>query len=236
MNKLTLNRIAISLVGIATIFAPLVGNAEVHSRSKEIVVMDSRDLPEEAELPGNSFFLHSDNAGSTYLYVEQQQGARLSVFDVSDPGRIKLVSTTKLATPGAFDFRRPLDGSAELVRFRDGQNVGVLDLRKPRKPSLRVVTALADSGSMQSLGESGLLAVSNQRYSYARAVPRDYQVIDLSTPSDPTLLTTVKQVRHQLVNAETGTTFLLGRDGLTVVRRVNVENEYKSHLMQMQVN
>jgi hypothetical protein len=61
-------------------------------------------------------------------------------------------------------------------------------------------------------------------------------VIDISSPSDPLLLTTVKEVKHQVVNGDTGTTFLLGRDGLTVVRRLSVESDYKVHLMQLSHN
>src|SRR6201999_833306 len=104
--------------------------AEIHQKSNDVVVMEPRDLPEQAQMPGNSLFLHSDNAGRTYLYVEQQQGARLSVFDVTDPARIKLVVSTPLAAEGAFDFIRPLGYDAELVYYRDSQREAVLDLRK----------------------------------------------------------------------------------------------------------
>jgi hypothetical protein len=57
-------------------------------------VVQPKDLPEQAQMPGNSFFLYSDSAGSTYLYVEQQQGARLTAFDVTDPSKIKVVVST----------------------------------------------------------------------------------------------------------------------------------------------
>jgi hypothetical protein len=43
-------------------------------------------------------------------------------------------------------------------------------------------------------------------------------------------------VRHRVTNNETGTTFLVGPNGLTVVRRLSVENDYKVHQMQMQGN
>jgi hypothetical protein len=61
-------------------------------------------------------------------------------------------------------------------------------------------------------------------------------VIDISSPSDPLPLTTVKEIKHQVENGDTGTTFLLGSDGLTVVRRLSVENDYKVHLMQLSNN
>jgi hypothetical protein len=76
----------------------------------------------------------------------------------------------------------------------------------------------------------------NEPYNYIRAIPRDYQVIDISSPSDPLLVTTVKEVKHRVVNGDTGTTFLLGSGGLTVIRRLSVENDYKTHLMQLSSN
>ena len=92
---------------------------------------------------------------ATYLYVEQEQGAQLAVFNVTDPAHMKSVVTMPLTVPGPFDFVRPLDGKAELIRFRDGKTVGVLDLTKVRKPSIRIVAALVDTGQTESLGESG---------------------------------------------------------------------------------
>jgi hypothetical protein len=84
------------------------------------------------------------------------------------------------------------------------------------------------------LGQSGLL-VTSQTYSYVSAVGRNYEVIDIAA-SAPTQLTTIRNVRHRVTNNETGTTFLLGPDGLTVVRRLSVESDYKVHQMQMQGN
>ena len=167
---------------------------------------------------------HFNNSGSTYLYVEQQQGVRLTVFEVTDPAHIKMVSSTQLAVTGPFDFVHPLDGRAELIRFRDGKSVGVLDLSEASKPSFRLVPSLVDPGQTEPLGETGYLGV-DEPYNYVRVITRDEQVVDISTPSDPILLATVRQVKHRVVNNDTGTTFLLGGDGLAVVRRISVEND-----------
>ena len=210
-------------------------HAEVRSKSNDIIVLQPTDLPEQAQTPGNSFFLYSDNDGSTYLYIEQQQGARLTTFNVTDPSKIKFVSSTMLTLPGAFDFVRPVGGRAELIRFRDGKGVAVLDLHTAKKPTVKIISGLSESGSTEPLGELAFMMI-NEPYNYTRAVPRDYQVIDISSPSDPLLLTTVKEVKHQVVNGDTGTTFLLGSDGLTVIRRLSVENDYKVHLMQLSNN
>jgi len=209
--------------------------AEIRSKSQELIVVQPHDLPEAAQTPGHSLFLYSDGSGGTYLYIEQLQGARITIFDVTDPSKIKLVGSIPLTVSGAFDFVRPLDGHGELVRFRDNKGVAVLDLHKAKAPSLRMISGLSDSGSTQPLGETGFLIV-NEPYNYVRATPRDYQVVDISSPSEPVLLATVKEVRHELVNSDTGTTFLLGSEGLTVVRRTSVENDYKTHLMQMMSN
>jgi hypothetical protein len=140
-----------------------------------------------------------------------------------------------LALPGTFDFVRPMGGRAELIRFRDGKGVAVLDLHTAKKPTVKIVSGLSESGSTEPLGEQAFMMI-NEPYNYTRAVPRDYQVIDISSPSDPHLLTTVKEVKHRVVNGDTGTTFLLGSAGLTVIRRLSVENDYKVHLMQLSNN
>jgi hypothetical protein len=181
--------------------------------------MEAHDLPEQAQVAGNSLFLHSDNAGNTCLYVEQQHGARLSVFDVTDPARIKLVVSTPLAAEGAFDFVRPLGDNTELVYFRDGQKEAVLDLRKAKRPVLRVISTVTDLGPAEALGESAFL-LTTQAHKYTPAVARDYQVVDVAA-SIPTQFATVNDVKHRVASDYTGTTFLLGGNGLTVVRRLS---------------
>jgi hypothetical protein len=234
MNNTIKSTLALGLVVAAAVLASSPAEAEIHSKSNDLVVMEARDLPEQAQTPGNSLFLHSDNAGRTYLYVEQQQGARLSIFDVTDPARIKLVVSTPLAAQGTFDFVRPLGNNAELVYFRDGQKEAVLDLRKARRPVLRMIPATTDFGPAEPLGESGFL-VTAQAHQYTPAVARDYQVIDVAG-SIPTQLATVNDVKHRVTNDYTGTTFLLGTDGLTVVRQLSVENDYKEQQLQTQGN
>jgi hypothetical protein len=139
-----------------------------------------------------------------------------------------------LAAEGAFDFVRSLGNNAELVYFRDGRKEAVLDLRKAKRPVFRVISTVTGLSPAETLGESGLL-VTSQNYKYVSAVGRDYQVIDIAAFA-PTQLATVKDVRHRVTNNETGTTFLLGPNGLTVVRRRSVEYDYKVLQMQMHGN
>ena len=234
MNSILKSTLALGLVATTAVLFTSPAEAEIRSASKELVVMEARDLPELAQRPGNSLFLHSDNAGGTYLYVEQQQGARLSVFDVTDPARIKLVVSTPLAAEGAFDFVRPLGYQAELVYFRDSRKEAVLDLRKTKRPVLRMVSTVTDLAPAEALGESGFL-VTSQAHMYTPAVAHDFQVIDVAA-SNPTELATVNGVKHRVTNDETGTTFLLGSNGLTVVRRLRVEDGYKERQLQTQGN
>jgi hypothetical protein len=54
-------------------------------------------------------------------------------------------------------------------------------------------------------------------------VAQDYSIVDASNPGAPQLLGTVKHVKTEIANESMGTTYLLGEDGLTVVRRPAVE-------------
>lgn len=104
MNKVIGSNFApVAFAAITALFFAVPSHAEIHSKTRELIVVQPKDLPEQAQMPANSFFLYSDDAGSTYLYVEQQQGARLSVFDVTDPSKIRVVASTAIAGPGPFD-------------------------------------------------------------------------------------------------------------------------------------
>ena len=61
--------------------------------------------------------------------------------------------------------------------------------------------------------------------------PFDYQITANSSKSNQVY--EVKQVRQEITNHETGTTFLLAADGLYVIRRPAVEKEYKFRDWQM---
>ena len=51
--------------------------------------------------------------------------------------------------------------------------------------------------------------------------------MDSFNPANPRLLATVKNVQKEVEKDDTGTTFLLGADGLTVIRRPDVEQQYE---------
>lgn len=56
-------RVAVLAALLASIGASTL-QAEIRSKSNEIVVLRPSDLPEQAQTPGNTFFLFSDNDGA----------------------------------------------------------------------------------------------------------------------------------------------------------------------------
>jgi len=229
MNKTKLWHAATAAVALTTVFFFAVQTrAEIRSHSKGMIVMEPVDLPAPARSQGSSMFLYSDQHGATYLYVEQQKGSQLSIFDVSDPAKIKLAGSAALNSPGEFEFVRPLNSRAMVVRFENGGGMGILDLRRSSAPHLTPVQAGVDLNGEEAAGQMDYTAS-------VRTAPHDYQVLDLNAKT-PVLLLTVKDVHSKVVNQETGTTFLLGSDGLTVVRTISKEDEHKMALLQARGN
>lgn len=216
----------IAIAAVTGLLVTLPVHAEIKSHSANLIIEQPADLPEMARTPGQSLFLYQAGDGETYLYVEQQNGARLAIFDVTDPAKIKAAALVPVKASGAFDFVRYMNDRAELIRFRDSGQLAVLDLREPKNPTLKTANTLSHPGHTESVGQTGLVMI-NEHYRYVRSATHDYRLMDVSNPEHPTLLATIKQVRHKVVNEETGTTYLLGSDGLTVIRRPRVEEDHK---------
>lgn len=210
-------------------------NAEIKSRSGNQIVVEPADLPEMAKTPGQSLFLYKTADGSTYLYVEQQNGKQLAIFDVTDPAKIKAAALVPVNASAAYDFVRYLNDRAELVRFRDSGQLAELDLRKPKSPALKSEGTLGESSHTELLGQTGLVMI-NGHYRYVAGVAHDYNLVDVSNSAHPTPVATIKQVKHKVVNEETGTTYLLGSEGLTVIRRPRVEEDHKIEQIQEEWN
>ncbi len=217
---------SIAIAAVAGLLLTVRVQAEIKSHSGNQIVEEPADLPEMAKTPGQSLFLYKTPDGGIYLYVEQQNGARLAVFDVSDPAKIKAAALIALNAPEAFDFVRYLDDRTELVRLRDSGRRAELDLREPKSPTLKIASSLSEPGHTESLGQTGLVMI-NGHYRYVGSEGHDYNLIDVSNPAHPIPIATIKQVKHKVVNEETGTTYLLGSDGLTVIRRPRVEEDHK---------
>ena len=224
---------SIAIAAVTGLLLSLPVQAEIKSHSGSLIVEEPADLPEIARNPGQSLFLYQVADRTTYLYVEQQNGARLAVFDVTDPAKIKAVDSVLIHASGAFDFVRYLNDRTELARFRDSEQLAELDLRQAKSPTLKASAGAA--GRTESVGQTGLMMI-NAHYRYVGGVGHDYRLMDVSDPAHPVTLATIKQVKHKVVNEETGTTYLLGSDGLTVVRRPRVEEDNKVEQIQEEWN
>ena len=199
----------------------MTGYAAARNRSSKIVLVKPTELPELARVPGQAMMLHAKGDGRTLLYVEQNNGTRLAIFDVTDPAKIKQKAAPQLDAPGSFDFVASLGDHAELIRFRDGQGEAILDLHNIMLPIIRIVPGLKFRRLTERLADDGFITSTNHVSLPSDPDPLDYQITANSRTYE------VKQVRQEITNHETGTTFLLAADGLYLVRRPAVEKEYK---------
>jgi hypothetical protein len=230
VNKKQIIRIA--QIGLAAAAAlTLTGKAEARPPNK-IIVERPEELPELAQVPGEAMLLHATNDGRTFLYIEQNGGARLATFDVTDPANIKEEKAARLEARGSFDFVSPLGDYAELVRFRDGEGEAILNLHKAKVPTLNTVEGLNVQGSTQRLGDEGLIVADQPNVPSVATDPNE-EVIDISNPLKPHTVADMKHVLEEITNDETGTTFVLTPDGLYLIRRPAVEQENFIHEWQM---
>jgi hypothetical protein len=221
-----MKQILTTIVIVAACVVGASANAAITSRSKDIVVMLPADLPEAAQLPGQSMELHSFSDGTTYLYIEQQQVQRILVLDVTKLSKVKFIASVKLDIPAPFDFVRDLGGSAALVCYRDNRGSAVVDFQMRKDPVIAPASNLNQAGHTEEVGDTGFLMVNEARLQAGYA-PKDYQVVDSYEPRDPRLIATVKQVQKKITDGNTGAVFLLGTEGLTVVRQPRVEEQQK---------
>jgi hypothetical protein len=209
------------------IFAAALGvQAVARTHSKSIVVESPSDLPEMAQRNSEAMYLHERGVGQAVLYLEQDQGRTLAILDVTDPGSIRALAQVSIAAPSPYDFVGNLSDSAVLIRYREHLGFAVIDLKKYKEPVLTGLPQLEHSAQPEAFGDDALLLASTA-HSSVPVEDRQYEVIDTSNPSKATVLATVAGVRQRLERTETGTLFLLTNTGLTVIRRPNLEYQYK---------
>lgn len=209
-------RAVIAIIATGTLTAP----AAYSRASNNLIVVPPTDLPELARQTGDAMLLYDTTDGRTHLYIEQNRGAQLAIFDVTDPSHVKGEGWAQIDAPGPFDFVSTLGDRAEVVRFRQGQGSAVLDLHKVRVPTLTKLEGLTLQGATMALGDDGF-TVASQADANARS-DRDVQVVDTS---DMSHVFDISEVRQELTKHDTGTTFLLTQSGLYVVRRPVAERE-----------
>jgi hypothetical protein len=233
MNKKRIIRIA-QLTLTAVVALIFTGHAEARNRhsSDKVIVVRPPDLPESARVTGQAMMLHDTMDGRTLLYIEQNHGARIAIFDVTDPAHVKAEGSAQVDAPGSFDFVSSLGADAVLVRFRNGHGEAVLNLQKVKTPTLNMIQGLYFQGSMEFLGDNVLLVAKGPSVR-SDANDTDYQVVDISNPLQPNPITDIKQILEKITNDETGTTFLLTADGLYLIRRPAAEEESRIRQQQM---
>jgi hypothetical protein len=209
----------IALVATGTLAAP----AAYSRTSNNLIVVPPADLPELARQTGEAMFLHETFDGRTHLYIEQNHGAQLAIFDVTDPGHVKIEGSAQIDAPGPFDFVSSLGDRAEVIQFRQGQGSAVLDLHKVNVPTLTKVQGLTLQGATMALGDDGFI-VTSRADSKAQSA-QDAQVVVTASRGDPNHIFDIGEVRQELTKHDTGTTFLLTQSGLYIVRRPLVERE-----------
>ena len=96
-----------------------------------------------------------------------------------------------------------------------------MSFANPRQPKLSQIGTVPAGERMEAIDRDTLLTVAGTAEPGRPAV-RDYLVVDASNQENLQTLSTVKMVKATLEKDDTGTTFLLGQDGLTVIRRPRV--------------
>jgi hypothetical protein len=212
---------AATRLSLATILAALtVVSAGYANPSNDIVLVSPANLPSLARQGGEAMFLHDTKDGRIFLYVEQHQGTQLAIFDVTDPARVKGEGSVQLDASGPFDFVADLGKRGELVRFREGQGEAVLDLRD--NPVLTKVQGLDTRDSTILLADYAS-RLTGQAFAPVGQGTRDYKIFQSGdSPSDDRVIE-VRQVRQDVTNPDTGTTFLLAENGLYLIRRPALE-------------
>jgi hypothetical protein len=107
----------------------------------------------------------------------------------------------------------------------------VIDLHKAKAPKLAMIAGQVGNAT-ELLGDSGYLSSSfhaTAPLASAATQPRTVQVVETAAAA-PRLVSTVSDVTRQVRRRETGTTFLLGDKGVTVVRQLNTERAYEEQL------
>jgi len=207
------SRLLLTLLSIAIAAHPDI--CEAKAFAGELIVVPADKLPRQAHQQGQGMVLRLVNPTTLYLYVEQENGLQIAIFDVSYPQKIKFKGLAKLDAPASFDFVQPAGQSLEMIRYRDGRGIAVLDLSKPRSPVLKAVGAAAAGYYIVPVGD-------NPDVGKASTVPHDYQIIEPLTSKS---VVTVKAVVEQQTDELNGTTYLLGANGLTVIRNIRIERE-----------
>jgi LVIVD repeat-containing protein len=212
---------------VAAVFAATVsGQANARTHSRSIVVESPSDLPEIAQRKSEAMYIRETGGGQTILYLEQDNGRSLAILDISDLGAIRPVGEVSIAARSPYDFVETVNDSAALIHYRDRSGFALINFKKFKKPVLTEAPQFEHPAGAEALGHTGLMLTS-MNHPITQAPDPKYEIFDVSNPSHPTVLATIDGVTERMERPETGTVFMLNNDGLTVIRRPNVEQEYE---------
>jgi hypothetical protein len=232
METKLLTRLVVAVLAVSSITAHAAVANKPHSRT--LVVQSPSNLPVLAQKDSDAMYLHLTSDGRSLLYIEAEDGCILTVLDVTDPAKIQRVAQAPLAAPSAFDFVKPIGDDSALVRYRNGSGAALLSFTNYKRPELVGASAVEGTEASEKLGATGLLSTSANVESDPISDPISdptYQVWDSSKASRPQLLATIPGVTQRLSKENTGTLFLLTKDGITVIRRLRVEEEHKVNVI-----
>ncbi len=94
---------------------------------------------------------------------------------------------------------------------------------------MKMVEGLELAVLKERLGNDGVILTSQP----AMQPARDLQVVETANPQELNQVLGVKGVREEITNDNTGTTFLLTSEGLYLIRRPAVEEDYQNHQFQL---
>jgi hypothetical protein len=227
-------RFAIGTLAVMVLLAgtgvPLQAATRNHSRTLRVETPEERR--ELAVENAEALYLQTPGDGSALLYVEEQGGRALIVLDVTDPARIRRIADAPLAAGSDFDFVRTVSQKAVLVRYRDGSGFAILNLKHRRHPILATALAFPQTENSEQLDEANVLVMAGETANQPLRDPQTYRLVDTSDVTTPRELATISDVTQRVENQETGTLFLLNKNGVTMIRRLRIEQDHQVELIQ----
>ena len=205
-SAMLLRRAVLGVVATGTLAAP----GAYAGPSNNRILVPPAVLAELARQEGEAMLLLDTIDGRTLLYIKQNQGARLAILDVTDPGHVKGEGSVQLDAPGPFDFRQ-------------GRGSAVLDLHSVSAPTLTKLQGLTLQGATIVVGDDRFV-VTSQADSTPRST-RDFQAVDTASLGDAHHVFDVEEVREKLTKCDTGTILLLTQSGLYEIRQPVVERQ-----------
>lgn len=224
----------------AVIMALFVGFVTVHVnasvRSNTIVVELPSDLPEEAQGPSEALYLYQTwSIGELeLLYLEKDEGRKLAILDVTDPGHIKALGQVSIVARSTYDFVRNLGNSMALIRYRADSGFAVISFNDYKHPVLTEEPDYQHPADVESDGANGLMLISTNspsEPSSSRQLEVQVEVLAISDSPAPKPIARVQNVIQRVDMPQTGTIFLLNNQGVTVVRRLLAEQEHNLEIL-----